>query len=214
VQYYFHGQIRKSYHVKKTVHDDNSDGHLVGYARVSTLDQNLDMQIEDMVQYGVPRDRIWAEKKSAGKRRVKLEQCLKYLEPGDTLVVWKLDRLGRSVRDLMNKMHELEQRGIHLVSIKDKLDTSSAIGRLMNIVLAALAEFERDLIAERTSAGMQRKLATGWRPGPKPKFTPAMVKEAQTMRNKGMTAAEIIETLREKHKVKLSPRIIYLRTKR
>ena len=84
----------------------------------------------------------------------------------------------------------------------------------MNIVLAALAEFERDLISERTSAGMQRKLATGWRPGPKAKFTPAMIKEAQRLRDKGHSAPEIIDAMKKKHKVKLSPRSIYLRTER
>lgn len=201
--------------MRKTGHDANSENaQLVGYARVSTSDQSVAMQLEALTKYGVPVENIWQEKKSAGRRRVKLEQCLKYLEEGDTLVVWKMDRFARSMLDLLSKLKNLDDRGVKFVSLTESIDTRTPGGRLLVHVLAALAEFERDLIAERTSAGMQRKLATGWRPGPKPKFTAEIIKEAQRLRDKGHSAPEIIEALKAKYKIKLSPRSIYLRTER
>lgn len=194
--------------------NENADPHLVGYARVSTMEQNLDLQIEALVRYGVPKDKIWSEKKSASaKRRPRLEQCLKYLESGDTLVVWKLDRFGRSMQDLLGQVSSLEQRGISFVSITEQIETVTPGGKLMLHMLMALAQFERDLIMQRTRAGMERKRAEGWTPGPKRILTAA--EETQIAKwKKSMTGREVVEMVKEKFDKKISPRTVALTCKR
>jgi len=193
---------------------ETDSGQLVGYARVSTADQSLELQIAALERYGVPTENIWKEKRSALAKRVQLERCIAFLEPGDTLVVWKLDRFARSTLDLYQRLGALQQRGIKFVSLTDNIDMSTASGRLLFGVLAALAEFERDLIAERTKAGVRRKMEGGWRPGPEIKFTQEMRDHAQRLRDKGHTAPQIIDALSKRYKVKVSRRSIYLRTTR
>lgn len=136
----------------------------IGYARVSTDDQNLDLQRDALRLWGVQS--IYEEMasgKSAG--RPELNQCLRALRAGDTLVVWRLDRLGRSLPDLVRIVEELEGKGVSFESITEKIETTSAAGKLVFHVFAALAEFERSLIRERTQAGLAAARArTLWRP--------------------------------------------------
>ncbi|CDG86695.1 e14 prophage; inversion of adjacent DNA [Xenorhabdus bovienii str. feltiae Florida] len=125
----------------------------VGYVRVSTNDQNSDLQKNALVS--IDCERIF-EDKISGKtaNRPGLKRALKYLQSGDTLVVWKLDRLGRSVKNLVTLISELHDRGIHFQSLTDSIDTSTAMGRFFFHVMSALAEMERELIVERTNAGL------------------------------------------------------------
>jgi DNA invertase Pin-like site-specific DNA recombinase len=132
----------------------------LGYARVSTRDQNLGLQIAALEKYGC--NHIFQEKLSATARhRPELNRLWRELRPGDTLVIWKFDRLVRNAREAFNRIHELEERGIALVSITDGIDTTSAVGKLMLGVLAVMAQFERDLTSERTRAGIRRKQEDG-----------------------------------------------------
>jgi DNA invertase Pin-like site-specific DNA recombinase len=132
----------------------------VGYARVSTADQDYALQVEQLEKYGC--NKIFFEKKS-GKDigRPEFKKALDYLRAGDTLVVYKIDRLARSTRDLQNIVHDLEQKGIGIVFIKEQIDFSTPAGKLMFNMLGAIAEFERDLIKERTREGRERAKAQG-----------------------------------------------------
>src|SRR5476649_927753 len=132
----------------------------IGYARVSTDDQNLDLQRDALRLAGV--ESIY-EETASGKTvaRRELDHCLKALRAGDSLVVWRLDRLGRSLPDLVHIIAGLEEKGIGFESIAEKIETSSAAGKLVFHVFAALAEFERNLIRERTRAGLVAARARG-----------------------------------------------------
>lgn len=126
-----------------------------GYARVSTYDQDLRMQVQALEEYGV--DSIFKEKASGKDNdRVVLNWMLDeiYLRPGDTIVVWKLDRLGRSVKGLIEIVELIQKRGARLVSLNDHIDTETANGRLLFNIIASMAQWERDMISERTKAGM------------------------------------------------------------
>jgi len=151
--------------VKPSNYTDES-GRLWGYARVSTEDQRLDLQIDDLVKAGVPRGDIYVEKISGAKRdRPELAKVTKAMRSGDTLVVWRLDRLGRSLLDLLTRLEALHKRGIKFRSLKDAIDTDTAVGRLFLHVLGAMAEFERQLTIERTKAGIRSHRAKGGRHG-------------------------------------------------
>lgn len=139
---------------------ESAYGWKIGYARVSTQDQNLSMQIQALEKYGCKR--IFSEKLSGtSAKRPELAKIWRELRKGDELVVWSLDRLGRSIRDLLDRIAELEDRGVKFVSLRENIDTSTAIGRLMLAVRAALAQFERDLTSERTSSGIKAKIERG-----------------------------------------------------
>lgn len=130
-------------------------GRLIGYARVSTDDQSLDLQIDALTRHGVSPDAIYTDKASGvSARRPGLDLALMALDEGDTLVVWKLDRLGRSLLDLAARMKALGDRKIGLRSLTDRIDTTTPGGMLIFHVMAAIAQFERDLIVERTNAGI------------------------------------------------------------
>ena len=131
----------------------------IGYARVSTREQNLCMQIVALQKFGC--EKIFSEKVSGVKERPVLKECLGYLREGDTLVVYKFDRIGRSLKDLVNIFAALPRRGIMLTSIEDHVDASSPSGKLMMNIFASLAEFERDLIIERTRAGREEARRQG-----------------------------------------------------
>ncbi|MGB9670598.1 MAG: recombinase family protein [Halothiobacillaceae bacterium] len=152
----------------------------IGYARVSTDDQNLDLQRDALLKAGC--ETIY-EEATSGKSatRPELEQCRKALRAGDTLVVWRLDRLGRSLHDLVQIVAELEQRGVHFESLTEKIETGSAAGKLVFHVFAALAEFERNLIRERTHAGLAAARARGRKGGRKPALTPQQVREIKAL---------------------------------
>jgi DNA invertase Pin-like site-specific DNA recombinase len=138
---------------------------IIGYARVSTGDQRLDLQIQALENIGC--DRIFADHGQSGFRfsRSGLDGALKTLKPGGTLVVWRLDRLGRSLSRLVSLMEQLGERNIHFRSVTENIDTASSGGKLMFHMMAALAEFERSLISERTKAGMAAARNRGVRMG-------------------------------------------------
>jgi len=163
----------------------------IGYARVSTDDQHLDLQRDALAK---ARCGVIYEEAISGKNtaRPELEQCLKALRTGDTLVVWRLDRLGRSLRDLVQIVADLEQRGIHFESLTEKIETGSAAGKLQFHVFAALAEFERALIRERTQAGLAAARARGRAGGRKPKLDDKQVREIKALlRDPDIQVAEV-----------------------
>lgn len=148
-------------------------GDLIGYARVSTAEQSLDMQTAALRKAGCVT--IYEEKVSAASsKRHQLNLCLKELRPGDTFVVWRLDRLARSIRDLLVKLDQIGGAGAEFRSITENFDTTTAGGRLLLHVIAAMAEFERDLTVERTQAGLRRARERGQVLGAKPRVTPKM----------------------------------------
>jgi DNA invertase Pin-like site-specific DNA recombinase len=131
-----------------------------GYARISTHEQNADMQIDQLQQAGC--DEIFCDTASGTKTiRPALEQLLGKIRPGDVIVIWKLDRLGRSLRHLIELVNQLMEKNVGLKSLQDPVDTTSAQGRLIFNLFASLAEFERDLIVERTQAGLAAARARG-----------------------------------------------------
>ena len=152
----------------------------IGYARVSTDDQNLDLQRDALTKAGCE---VIYEETASGKssQRIELEHCRKALRSGDTLVVWRLDRLGRSSPDLVNIIGDLEREGITFESLSEKIDTGSASGKLQFHVFAALAEFERNLIRERTLAGLTAARARGRVGGRKPKLSEKQIREIKTL---------------------------------
>jgi DNA invertase Pin-like site-specific DNA recombinase len=132
----------------------------IGYARTSTLDQNLDLQLDALKNCGC--EKIYQEQISSVKdHRPQLENCLQALRAGDTLYIWRLDRLGRSLKDLINIVTQLQEIDCELVSIKESIDTSTTSGKLTFHLFASLAEFERELIRERTQAGLLSARARG-----------------------------------------------------
>ena len=135
----------------------------IGYARVSTKDQNLDLQLAELEKAGC--EKVYSEHKSGVKARLELAEAIKYLRKGDILVVYKFDRLGRSLSDLLSVISELHEKGVEIMSLKDNIDTSSVSGKLMMHIFASLAEFERDLIVERTQAGRKAAMAKGKKMG-------------------------------------------------
>lgn len=139
----------------------------IGYARVSTDDQILDLQLDALTAHGVE---IIYREQASGKStaRPELENCLKALRDGDTLVVWRLDRLGRNLADLVQTVNALEARGVGFTSLTESIDTHSPTGKLVFHLFASLAEFERNLIRERTLAGLKAARARG-RNGGRPK---------------------------------------------
>ena len=175
---------------------------LVGYMRVSKADgsQTLDLQQDALDAAGVPDRNIYSDTAS-GKRddRPGLESCLKALRSGDTLVVWKLDRLGRNLRHLVNVVHDLTERNIGLRVLTGQgaaIDTTTAAGKLVFGIFAALAEFERELISERTRAGLAAARARGRKGGRKPKMTPAKVRlAAAAMGKKGTIVGDLCREL-------------------
>ena len=152
----------------------------IGYARVSTDDLNLDLQRDALERAGC---KTTYEEKMSGKSadRPELEHCLRALRDGDTLVVWRLDRLGRSLPDLVRIVTELEDRGVGFESVTEKICTDSAAGKLIFHVFAALAEFERNLIRERTHAGLAAARARGRKGGRPPKLDQKQTREIRAL---------------------------------
>ncbi len=172
---------------------------LVGYARVSTTDQTLALQQDALKQAGC--DRLFTDTVSGSHVvRPGLDEALGFVRPGDTLVVWRLDRLGRSLRHLIDTISLVQERGIGFKSLQEQIDTTTSGGKLVFHVFGALAEFERDLIRERTRAGLLAARARG-RLGGHPRAlalnTPRKVRIAQALYNdKSNSIADICRTLR------------------
>lgn len=163
----------------------------VGYARVSTDDQTLDLQRDALRR---AKCRQIYEEHASGKTalRPQLEACLKALRKGDTLVVWRLDRLGRSLGDLIELTTELRSRGVDFESLSEKLETGSPAGKLVFHVFAALAEFERNLIRERTLAGLKAARARGRKGGRPRKLSPQDLQAIQALLHAGQLPVQAI----------------------
>ena len=149
----------------------------VGYARVSTLDQNPELQLDALKTNGCAK--LFVERASGAKEeRPQLLAALDYLRPGDTLVVWKLDRLARSMKQLIETVDELKARGIGFRSLTEAIDATTAAGELFFHIFGALAQFERSVIRERTNAGLKAALARGRKGGRRPKVKPDDIRAA------------------------------------
>jgi DNA invertase Pin-like site-specific DNA recombinase len=170
-----------------------------GYARVSTDGQTLEAQQEALTQAGATQ--VFAEKQSGAMTdRTALARCLASLEPGDSLLVTKLDRLARSTRDLLNTLDTIAKAGASFRSLGDPwADTSTPHGRLMLTVLGGLAEFERHLILSRTEEGRNRAKARGIKFGRKPKLTKHQREEALARKRNGETLTEIARSYNVSH---------------
>jgi DNA invertase Pin-like site-specific DNA recombinase len=166
---------------------------LIGYARVSKADgtQNLDLQFDALIQTGVHKDNIYEDEASGKKSdRPGLDACIKALRKDDTLIVWKLDRLGRSLHDLVNLVQKLSDKGIGLKVLTGKgadIDTSTPSGKMFFGFFAVLAEYERELIIERTKAGLESARARGKKGGRKFILTKAQIRLAQAAMGKKET---------------------------
>jgi DNA invertase Pin-like site-specific DNA recombinase len=141
----------------------------IGYARVSKFDQDLKMQIDALIEAGCQKDKIFTDQISGAKsQRPGLAECLEELKEGDVLIVWRLDRLGRSIIHLVSLIEEFKQRGISFKSLCDgSMDTTTASGELIFNIFSSLAQFERKLIQERTQAGLKAARARGKKGGRK-----------------------------------------------
>jgi DNA invertase Pin-like site-specific DNA recombinase len=168
---------------------------LIGYARVSTRAQDLALQLDALERAGC--ERIFKDVGSGTiRQRPELDACLDYLRPADTLVVWRLDRLGRSLRHLVDLVGGLQEREIAFRSLSEAIDTATPAGRLQLHLFAALAEFERELIRERSQAGREAALARGRKGGRPPLVTAEKLAAAAAMRAQGeLTMAQIARTL-------------------
>lgn len=165
------------------------EGVLIGYARVSTRDQNLDLQKDAFKRAGISEDNIYEDQCSAvAKRRPGLERAMENLRRGDVLVVWRLDRFARSLSDLLRRMDELHVRGIGFKSLTEAIDTTTASGRLIMHVMGAIAEFERQLIADRAKAGMRAAKERGKHIGRPMKID---LKKARELLKQGMRVEEV-----------------------
>src|SRR5262245_44270105 len=152
---------------------------LIGYARVSTLEQNLDLQIDALQKAGC--EKIFTDKMSGAKTRPGLDDALALLRPGDVLVVWKLDRVGRGPVKLIQLIDELKERGIGFKSLSNAIDTTTPEGMFIYRISSSFAELERDLARERTMAGLQAARARGRKGGRRPRLTPDQAKLAAKM---------------------------------
>lgn len=178
-------------------------GRRIGYARVSTDDQHLDLQFNALKKANC--ERVFTDQGISGKvkNRPGLKKVLSNLKKGDILVVWRLDRLGRSLVNLVEIINNLGKRGIEFQSLTENIDTSSSGGRLVFHILAALAEFERALISERTKAGMEAARLNGKQLGRPPKVKANERREiSNAFRKRNATVAE----LAQKHN--LTPRVV------
>jgi DNA invertase Pin-like site-specific DNA recombinase len=166
----------------------------IGYARVSTQDQNLELQREALSQAGCQK---LFEDKMSGTRadRPGLVKALKMLQEGDTLVVWKLDRLGRSVKQLVDLVGELHQQGVQFKSVTDAIDTGTPSGRFFFRVMASLAEMERELTVERTRAGLDVARQLGRRGGRKRKMTDSKIESAKKLLASGVPPKDVAKNL-------------------
>ena len=167
---------------------------LIGYARVSTAEQDLTPQLVALKEAGC--DRTFSDKASGAKaNRTGLAEALSHAREGDVLVVWKLDRLGRTMKGLVDLAAELADRGIGLRSITDGIDTAGTAGKLVFHIMAAMAEMERDLVRERTTAALIVARSAGRVGGRKKVMTPKRIEAARKLLASGMSAREIAPTI-------------------
>jgi len=174
----------------------------IGYARISKADESqvLDLQIDALIESGIDKENIYTDKISGVKdKRPGLDGCLKALRKDDTLVVWKLDRLGRSLKHLITTIDDLNQRGVGFKVLTGEginIDTTTAAGKMIFSIFGAFAEFERELIRERTLAGLKAARARGRKGGRKFQLTKAQVRLAQAaMQNRDTSVGELCKEL-------------------
>ncbi len=174
---------------------EKASPRLVGYARVSTDVQTTRLQRDALHAAGV--DVVFEDKESGALRsRPRLDRALAELRAGDTLVVWKLDRLGRSLRNLLEVAETLRERGVALRSLTEHIDTASAAGKMLYAVLGAVAQFERDVLRERTVAGMRAAKNRGEHIGRPLALTPSQIREARKMLERGGNPSHVASVLR------------------
>ena len=168
----------------------------LGYTRVSTASQDAQLQLDALVDSGVQKRDVFSDVTSGSRTAIErpgMKRLMDYIEPGDTVVVWRIDRLGRSLIDVLNTVNLLRDKGVKIRSLSDGIDPETTSGRLMLGMLATLAEYERELITERVNAGIAAAKQNGTRFG-RPPVDPAVIAEklviAQDARRKGRTAAE------------------------
>jgi len=167
--------------------------YIFGYARVSTEQQNLDRQLDALRKYGC--DMIYNEKMTGTKRdRPKLAKLLDRITEGDTIVIESLSRLGRSTKDLIELTELFQSKGVHLVSLKEQIDTGTSTGKLLFTLMSAIAQFERDVIADRTREGLRSARARG-RTGGRPKTDQDQIKKAVKLYNTRQYSIKEIEEL-------------------
>lgn len=166
---------------------------LIGYMRVSTSDQNLDLQRDALMAAGA--ERVFADKGVSGSTadRPELAKALDYCRPGDTFVVWRLDRLGRNLTHVRTTIQGLRERGIHFRSLTEGLTDEGAMGKMMIDILGAFAEFERNVMIERTQAGLAAAHARGSQGGRKKKLDAAKVEELRKLRAQDFTVSRLAE---------------------
>jgi len=173
---------------------------LIGYARVSTQEQELQLQLDALEKVGCEKSQIFVDKISGAKtQRPGLDECLSILKTGDTLIVWRLDRLGRSMHHLVSLVEELRQKGIGFKSICDgAIDTTTASGELIFNIFSSLAQFERRLIQERTKAGLDAARARGKTGGRNKIATndPKVLMAKKMHKDHGMSIRDICKTLK------------------
>ena len=169
-------------------------GQLLGYARVSTQDQDASLQVLALEAAGCSK--VFIDQASGSTtKRPELDKLLAYAREGDTLVVWRLDRLGRSTQHLLRTIEELGQRGVGFRSLTEAISTDSASGALLLTIMSAIAQFELSLVKERTTAGIQAARNRGVRIGRPPKVTLTKIEAAKEMKAAGMSTSEIAEAL-------------------
>jgi DNA invertase Pin-like site-specific DNA recombinase len=173
-----------------------SENMKIGYARISTADQSLDLQTDALKAAGC--ERIFQDVASGAKdERRGLTDAIEFARAGDVLTVWKLDRLGRSLKHLIETVNLLHERGIGFTSLQENIDTTTSGGKLIFYVFGGLAEFERDLIRERTHAGLKAARARGRTGGRKQKLTPKQIEMAKAMvSDPNISINSICETLK------------------
>lgn len=169
---------------------------IIGYARVSTTDQDPALQRDALTAAGA--EKLYTDHGVSGSQasRPELDRMLEHARSGDTIVVWKLDRIARSLRNLLDLVETLSENGIHLRSLTESIDTSSASGRLILAVFGALAEFERELIRERTTAGLAAARARGVKVGRHEAVTAEQLAQAKTLVAAGHRVGDVAKTLK------------------
>ena len=166
----------------------------IGYGRVSTDDQHLELQLQALKEAGCTR--VFTDMSSGARvNRLGLQEALSHVREGDTLVVWKLDRLGRTVKGLVNLVGRLASRKVHFKSLTDSIDTTTPAGRFFFHVMASLAQMERELLVERTRAGLVAAKRLGRVGGRKRKMTETKVKAARKLLAAGTPPREVAQTL-------------------
>src|SRR5882762_10084687 len=167
----------------------------IGYARASTTDQNPALQLTALKREGC--EKIFTDKVSGAiRKRPELDMCLKKLNAGDVLVVWQLDRLGRSLRDLLTLLADLKGQGVKFKSLTESINTQTPTGRAMWQMVGVLAELERSLIQERTKAGREAAQRRGVKLGRKPKLSPQQVAHARKLIENGESPAHVAQLLK------------------